>query len=167
MHTSCKKKCEWNIGGLNGHWFWNKNDGEIVFKLWGPFSIYQLIIKANPALFEWNWDGLVVLIHLPQDLKTILMALLFTNIFMSKPVTIDPPYFSCIIFRLVCMSYREISLFGIFWARIRCAPWSSSCSSRFVSIPSVPIGIVRAIQATSTWLSDKLIRISRNKETWS
>ena len=98
MHTSCKKKCKWNIGGLNGHWFWNKNDGEIVFKLWGPFSIYQLIIKANPALFEWNWDGLVVLIHLPQDLKTILMALLFTNIFMSKPVTIDPPTFHALSF---------------------------------------------------------------------
>ena len=31
---------------------------EIIFKSWGPFSIYQLITIANPALLEWNKAGL-------------------------------------------------------------------------------------------------------------
>ena len=31
-------------------------------KSWGPFGIYQLISTANPALFEWNWAGLALLI---------------------------------------------------------------------------------------------------------
>jgi hypothetical protein len=29
---------------------------------WGPFRIYQLINTGCPALFEWNWAGLAVLI---------------------------------------------------------------------------------------------------------
>ena len=35
---------------------------EIVFKSWGQFRIYQLFSKAIPALFEWNWAGLALLI---------------------------------------------------------------------------------------------------------
>jgi hypothetical protein len=31
-------------------------------KSWGPFRIYQLISIANPALFEWKWAELAVLI---------------------------------------------------------------------------------------------------------
>ena len=44
---------------------------------------------------ELGWIGCA---DWPQDLKSILMALLFTIIFMSKPATIDPPTFHALSF---------------------------------------------------------------------
>ena len=49
----------------NGFIFKKKNKNQNIKerkKSWGPFRIYQLISTANPALFQWNWAELAVLI---------------------------------------------------------------------------------------------------------
>ena len=53
--------------------------GAIEIVSWGPFRIYQLISKANPALYEWKWAGLA------GRSKTASMVLIF-QVFWVKTI---------------------------------------------------------------------------------
>ena len=71
------------------------------------------VSTANPALFRWNWGGLVALITFlngPQNLKTISMSLLFTFDFISNPLR----YKCCPGSQTIVMVQRELSTLGTF-----------------------------------------------------
>ena len=69
-----------------------------IYSALGKFD-YQFMHSMGPQLLT-GLAGLISwkILSGPQDLKTISMALLFTIISMSKPMTIEPPIFHALYF---------------------------------------------------------------------